>query len=276
MGPALRAERGAQHLLGRGLADRAGDGDDAAAEPRARRAAQGVERRPARRARSAAARPAPRPRAMRDTSAAAAPAASASATKSWPSRASVSATNRSPGARVRVSIDTPLAAQSRGPRRRWPPPPRRGSRAGRGRASSCASPSSAATRRSPARRRRRDSTSSPIVWPVSWPLPAISSASPGCSASTARQDRLGAVADLVRAGAAAARIAARIAAGSSRARVVVGDEQPRRRASAAAAPISGRLPGSRSPPAPNTTTRRPMTCGRSAASAVASASGVWA
>ncbi len=45
---------------------------------------------------------------------------------------------------------------------------------------------------------------------------------------------------------------------------------------AATAPISGRLPGSRSPPAPNTTMSRPETNGRSAVSARSRASGVWA
>jgi len=39
---------------------------------------------------------------------------------------------------------------------------------------------------------------------------------------------------------------------------------------------SVRLRESRSPPAPNTTTRRPLACGRMAFSAVSSASGVWA
>ena len=46
--------------------------------------------------------------------------------------------------------------------------------------------------------------------------------------------------------------------------------------SAAACPISGRLPASRSPPAPTIAIRRPITCGRIACRAVATASGVWA
>ena len=45
---------------------------------------------------------------------------------------------------------------------------------------------------------------------------------------------------------------------------------------AAAWPINGRLPRSRSPPAPNTTCSRPVVCGRSAVSSRSSASGVWA
>ena len=44
----------------------------------------------------------------------------------------------------------------------------------------------------------------------------------------------------------------------------------------AAAPIGARLPGSRSPPAPNTRISRPPTCGRSAAHAAVNASGVCA
>ena len=44
----------------------------------------------------------------------------------------------------------------------------------------------------------------------------------------------------------------------------------------ATSPICARLPMSRSPPAPNTVISRPETCGRSAAIAAASASGVCA
>ena len=56
-------------------------------------------------------------------------------------------------------------------------------------------------------------------------------------------------------------------------RVVVGDDQ-RIGALGAGLAMSGRLPGSRSPPQPNTQTRRPAKRARSAASAFASASGV--
>ena len=44
----------------------------------------------------------------------------------------------------------------------------------------------------------------------------------------------------------------------------------------AMSPICGRLPGSRSPPQPNTTCSRPLACGRNAPSTLVSASGVWA
>ena len=52
------------------------------------------------------------PSGMRLTSAAAAPLAKAAATKSCPSRTSFNATNRSPGCKVRVSMETPVACQS--------------------------------------------------------------------------------------------------------------------------------------------------------------------
>ena len=106
----------AQHLLGRGLADRPGDRDHRAPRARPRRAAERLQRGlhvvhdQQRRVRGDARR------ARATTSAAAAPRQRI-ATKSCPSRASVSATNRSPGASVRLSIDTP-GAQSR-----WPRPP---------------------------------------------------------------------------------------------------------------------------------------------------------
>ena len=51
---------------------------------------------------------------------------------------------------------------------------------------------------------------------------------------------------------------------------------PTSASSAVTRPISRRLPRSRSPPAPNTTINRPETCGRNAAIAASSASGVWA
>ena len=89
------------------------------------------------------------------------------------------------------------------------------------------------------------------------------------------QDRLGPVANFCCIGAGGHDL------GTDRCRVlgtgvVVGDRRTISACSAAAAPIRGRLPRSRSPPAPKTTASRPITCGRIALSAVASASGVWA
>ena len=45
MGRAVRTERERQRLLGRGLADRAGDGDDLRRRPRARRSREIAQRR---------------------------------------------------------------------------------------------------------------------------------------------------------------------------------------------------------------------------------------
>ena len=78
-------------------------------------------------------------------------------------------------------------------------------------------------------------------------------------------DRLAAIADLERAG-QPARIARRIAAGSSL-RGLSSVTNTRSARAAAMRPISGRLPGSRSPPQPNSAIRRPAACGRSASRA---------
>ena len=113
MDAALAGQHRAQHLLGRGLADRAGDADHLArVRARPARAERG-QRRPARPARSAAARRPPRPRA-RATPARRRRPCPAPRRRSRGRRAtSVRATNRSPGCSVRVSIDTPVAAKSR-------------------------------------------------------------------------------------------------------------------------------------------------------------------
>ena len=86
MGLALRRQHAAQRFLGRGLADRAGDGDHLPLQPRARGAARDRARRRARRRRSSSgASAANLSRCARSTTASAAPAFSAAATKSWPS-----------------------------------------------------------------------------------------------------------------------------------------------------------------------------------------------
>ena len=70
-------------------------------------------------------------------------------------------------------------------------------------------------------------------------------------------------------------ISARIAAGSSlRGLSSVTSVKSARRV--AISPITGRLPRSRSPPQPNTTTSLPLANGRKVASTVSSASGLWA
>src|SRR5215472_4828560 len=97
----------------------------------------------------------------------------------------------------------------------------------------------------------------PTIWPVSWPLPAISSTSPRASPAIAA--RIASPrSPISRAPGAAARISARIAAASSL-RGLSSVMTTASAFSAAIRPIIGRLPGSRSPPAPNTTMRRPET-----------------
>ena len=113
-------------------------------------------------------------------------------------------------------------------------------------------------------RRRTDRTSSPTIWPVSWPLPAITSTSPASQLAHGGADRLGAVADLARRPGARPGSRARIAAGDFAARIVVGDDDAVGEAGARSRPSSGRLPRSRSPPQPNTTTSCRSAWGRSA------------
>ena len=74
---------------------------------------------------------------------------------------------------------------------------------------------------------------------------------------------------------AAARIAARISAAIS-VRGLSSVTMTMSASRVAISPMIGRLPRSRSPPAPNTTTTRPVVKGRSDASALSSASGLWA
>ena len=103
--------------------------------------------------------------------------------------------------------------------------------------------------------RRTACTVPPIVWPCSCPLPATASTSPGPSPFNAAAIALSR-SPISRAPGHAASTAARIVAGSSLrglSSVTIATSANR----AAAAPISGRLPRSRSPPAPNTTCSRP-------------------
>ena len=104
------------------------------------------------------------------------------------------------------------------------------------------------------------SVRSPTIWPVSWPLPAISSTSPRLQLAQSRVRIASPRSPISIAPGAAARIAARIAAGSSL-RGLSSVTITRSAFSAAIAPIIGRLPGSRSPPQPNTTTSLPRRIG---------------
>ena len=213
---ALRAERRAQHLLAAGLADRAGDRDDAGPRsaparraPSARSAVEHVRHDEQRRVRRHALRPPRRPAPRRRR------CASASATKSCPSRAG-GQRDEEVARRERAGVDRDAGRRPSRRRARAagrPRPPRRASRA----ASTSAhapSPSSAATATLACSRSSKGRMSWPTIWPVSWPLPAISSASPGCSASTAVRIA-SARSPISVASGAPARTAARIAAGSS-------------------------------------------------------------
>ena len=109
--------------------------------------------------------------------------------------------------------------------------------------------------------------------PCSWPLPAITTTSPGpasstaCSMASRRSTRTSASPGMP------ARISPMIASGSSErglSEVTIATSASR----AAISPISGRLPRSRSPPAPNTAITRRSASSRAARSAFSSESGV--
>mmetsp|Transcript_29188 Transcript_29188/g.56393 ORF Transcript_29188/g.56393 Transcript_29188/m.56393 type:complete len:328 (-) Transcript_29188:1838-2821(-) len=135
-------------------------------------------------------------------------------------------------------------------------------------------PSNAATATLACSASSKGRTSSPTIWPVSWPLPAMSRASPGSSTSTARRIASARSPTSVASGQPAI-TAARMVAGSSL-RGLSSVTKTTSAFSAAACPIKGRLPASRSPPAPTMATSLPITCGRMADRAVPTASGVWA
>ena len=101
------------------------------------------------------------------------------------------------------------------------------------------------------------SFSPPISWPCSCPLPAITTTSPGSASPTARAiaaRRSGSISTFVP---APWRMSWMIASGCSlRGLSEVTTTTSAR--SAAILPISGRLPRSRSPPAPKTTSTRPL------------------
>ena len=209
-----RREKLRRHFLRRGLAGAAGDRHDL----RARRAPHRLRQRLQRRRRvvdlddrggrgRAGVAPA-RDRARIDRRRAA-PAAIAAAAKSAPSNRSPRiATNSSPGASVRVSIDTPPNSASASPAADTPCPAMRTRRPTRAVSRISARrprlgvptrrPSwSAAARapRAPPPRRRTAARWSPMTWYFSCPLPAISTRSPGRASSMAFRDRLAAIDD---------------------------------------------------------------------------------
>ena len=121
-----------------------------------------------------------------------------------------------------------------------------------------------------------------ISCPVSWPLPAMTTTSPGWARFTAsviavRRSPMSRISPRSLGGTASApaRIAARIAAGSSvRGLSSVTISNSLRRA--AASPIIGRFSTSRSPPQPSTMITRPSVRARIASRASATAAGLWA
>ena len=178
----------------------------------------------------------------------AAPRARASAAKSWPSRASRSATKRSPGADA-AGVDGDAGNGHVGRERAAG----RVAQLGRGPEGGGVMP-----RLRPLRRTTSASSKGcvtpPIVCPLSCPLPATASTSPGRRSDTARAMAPARSPASTPPGQPAS-TAARIAAGSSL-RGLSSVTQARSARRAQAAPISGRLPGSRSPPAPNSTCSR--------------------
>ena len=268
---ALAREDEAQRLLGAGLADRAGDGDDPASRAPARPRARAGAWPRARPARRRAARTRERAARSAATTAAAAPLASAAGTKSWPSRASpLMAKNRSPGSRVRVSIEAPVAWREAAAdaARRWRPRSRLASKGAR---SSL-----------PLRDGRPDllvvrERQRPVADDLAgfMALAGHDQDVAGAKLPHGRADRL----------APGRRSRARRARrpGSRRG----SRRDPRERGlssvtiatsafSTAMRPISGRLPRSRSPPQPNDADEPARAKGRSASSTWASASGLWA
>ncbi len=250
-----RADRGpgggehlAEQVLGRGLARGAGDAQRCAARPAVSRSCTPAASRPSAVTGSSTTTQG-RPSSGRAARARAAPAAAAAARKSCPS-------TRSPGSgdeqvagtdgRASRAVTRPVttAVASPGERRhRRPLPPRPGVSA-----ITRVLPCSARTSRSTARSSKGAPCPS-ISWPVSCPLPATSSVSPGrarptAAASAARRPGPRAPRPAAASGtsAAPASIAARMAAGSSErglSSVTTRTSLP----AAAAAPSPGACPG---------------------------------
>ena len=260
-----REHRG-EDVLGRGLADRAGDPDHGAAQrapPRGGQALQGRERvvgrdhgsgpRAARRvgvlgrrpAPPTRRRPAPAPRSARRRRARRparrrgrrAPTARESITaRAGRRRAAPGATSRPPAACGDLLRRPRAHAAPRGRRRR--------------------------RRRAPCGRPRTPGS-------CSWPLPATTTTSPGAARRDGALDGRAAIdASRSRRRGAPCGDLGHDRLGVLAARVVGGDDRHVGAARPPRAPISGRLPRSRSPPAPKTTISRPRVSSRAVRSAV--------
>ena len=199
-----RRERQAQHLLGAGLADRAGDGDDRAAAcarapPRRSARARRADR-PARRAADPRP-PAPRP-SLHDRQRRAGLQRRARRSRGRRSGRRGWRRRHRPARCVRLSMEMPVIAGGASP-----------CEPSAGRRDEMPRWSRAALMRAPPTARQRSARLLLVgegqhlvadVWPVSWPLPAMSSTSPAREPGDGRADRLAAVADLARARRAAA------------------------------------------------------------------------
>ena len=124
------------------------------------------------------------------------------------------------------------------------------------------------------------STEPATYWPVSWPLPATTTTSPGEASATAcamAAARSGSMITRARSACGTlstpSSIAASIASGSSE-RGLSLVRMATSASEAAAAPIIGRLARSRSPPQPSTMIRFPWVTGRSERSTASTAPGL--
>ena len=160
---AAAVERRVQRFLGAGLADRAGDSDDPC-----RRSARAPRRPEPSSASATSSTSTCGPSTGCDTSAPAAPAAKAPATNLCPSwTVPGMATNRSPGPTSRLSKVTPVTSNGA---LAVPPVAAAISALGPQRAHAAHSRATSAS--------SNGSTWSPMIWPVSWPLPASRMMSP--------------------------------------------------------------------------------------------------
>ena len=249
-------------VLDRGLADRAGDPDHPRAERPPPLPGQRLQRGQRVGGGEAPSRPSSPGGAIGgSTTTPQAPAASAAAANSPPSaRSPAQAEEEVPGAGLARVDRRPLRARRRPPRRRSRPrSPRRSAAADRARSRPPSLRSSSrATSRSSKGILRPPSNS----WPCSWPLPAITTVSPGPAARERRarsrpggrpRPRPPPLSPMP------ARISAMIASGSSE-RGLSEVTTARSESSAPTRPICGRLSRSRSPPAPKTEISLP--CGQ--------------
>ena len=258
-----RSKRAAQRLLGAGLADAAGDGDDrrrACAARAARPSASSAacvsatieQRRVAGDLGGRAAAPPPRRRRVR------ARRRRNRGRRIW---GRASATNRSPG-RDGAAVDRDAGARAS---RALLRPPVAAAASAAVQSASCRRASISPTAaRATSRVVERQHRGADDLAASRGPCRRSAAHRPAASTRHGRADGVARDRRSRARPGQAARMARRIAAGILAARIVVGDDGDGRRGARRSRPSCGRLPASRSPPQPNTTTRRPRQCGRSA------------